>query len=121
MADIAASGVTYVEKGGRSELTGSSKVKTVFEVSFGDGTDTYPSGGIPLTKGKMGLPNVIETINFVEADADDGFVYKYDDSAETVRIYQSENSGTDAAAMVEFVGGTTAVAATSLIIEATGW
>lgn len=117
MADIAAADLVYTDRK-QSELTGSSKLKTVFSVAFGDGTDTYPSGGIPLTKGKMGLPNVIETVNLSEPDADDGFVYKYDDSAETVRIYQESGSGS---ALAEFVAGTTAVAATVLVIEATGY
>lgn len=121
MADIAAADLVYTERPGQSELTGSSKVKTVYTVTFGDGTDTYPAGGIPLTKGKLGLPNVIETVNLSEPAAGDGLVYKYDDSAESVRIYRSENDGTDPAALVELVGGTTAVAETSLIIEATGW
>lgn len=121
MADIAAADVVYTERGGQSELTGSSKVKTVYSVAFGDGTDTYPSGGIPISKGKVGCPTVIETVNFVEDSAGDGYIYKWDDSAETVRIYQGDNDGTEDGPMVEFTGASTAVPATTLVMEFTGW
>lgn len=119
MADIAAGDLVYTDQK-QGELTGSSKVKTVFSVAFGDGTDTYPSGGIPLTKGKLGLPNVIETVNFVEA-GNDGYMYDYDVSAETIRIFREVNDGSSSQPLTELVAGTTAVAATTLIIEATGW
>lgn len=121
MADVAAGDLTYTEKVGRSELTGSSKLKYVWSVTFGDGTDTYPSGGIPLTKAKLGLPNVIESVNIIEAEADDGYIYKYDDSAEKVRIYFADYDGTADGALIELTAGTTAVAAAELILEVTGW
>lgn len=121
MADIAASGVTYSKREGQDELTSSSKYKGVWTVSFGDGTDTYPSGGIPLTKGSLGCPTVIETVNISEPDADDGYIYKYDDSADTIRIFQGDNDGTADGPLVELTGGATAVAAASLILEVTGW
>ena len=121
MADIAAGDLTYTKQEGRDELTGSSKYRAVYSVAFGDGTDTYPAGGIPLTKGKLGMPNVIESVNFSEASAGDGLIYKYDDSADTIRIYQGDFSNTDSQPLTEYVGGTTAVAATTLILDVIGW
>lgn len=121
MADIAAADVTYTLQEGTAELTGGSKYRAVFSVAFGDGTDTYPSGGVALTKAKLGCPTTIEALNFVEPNAADGFLYKYDASEEKVRIYQGDNAGTAASALVEFVGGTTAVPATTLLVEVTGW
>ena len=121
MADIAAGDLTYSKREGQDELTGSSKLRAVYSITFGDGTDTYPSGGIPLTKGSLGLPNVIESLTIIEDSAGDGLVYKYDDSAEAIRIYQGDYAETAAGALVEYVAGTTAVAETTLIIDAIGW
>lgn len=121
MADIAAGDLTYTNYPERAELTGSSKLKNVFSVAFGDGTDTYPSGGIPLTKGSLGLPNVVESVNIIEPAAGDGFIYKYDDSAVTIRIYQADYDATADGALIELVAGTTAVTAATLILEVTGY
>lgn len=121
MADIAAGDLTYTKREGQDELTGSSKYRAVYSVAFGDGTDTYPSGGIPLTKGNLGLPNAIESLTILEDAAGNGYVYKYDDSAATIRIYQGDFANTDAQPLTEFVAGTTAVPATTLIVDAIGW
>lgn len=121
MADLAASDVTYTLQTGRSELTGGSKQKHVYSIAFGDGTDTYPSGGVPLTKAKLGLPTIIEALNFVEDNAGDGYIYKFDESAEKIRIYTADYDATADGPLIELSGGSSAVAATTLIIEVTGW
>lgn len=112
MADIAASDVTYTKRGSRDELTGSSKYRAVFDVAFGDGALTYPSGGVPLTKGNMGMPVVIKAFNMVDKASDNGNEYKYDESAETIRIFVS---GTELSA------GVATPAATTLVVEVTGY
>lgn len=121
MADIAASDVTYTKATGKDEVTGGSKYKAVFTVAFGNGTLTYPTGGVALTKGHLGCPTQIDSLSFSEMAADDGYLYKYDESAGKIRIYRGNYGGTAAAALIEFVGGTTAVPATSLIVEVTGF
>ena len=121
MADVAAADLTYTKQEGRDELTGSSKYRAVYSIAFGDGTDTYPSGGIPLTKGKLGMPNAIESLTLVEDAAGDGYIYKYDDSAETIRIYEADFSGTAAAPLTELTAATDAVAAATLIVDVIGW
>lgn len=121
MANLVAGDVTYTKRPGQDELTGSSKYRAVYSIAFGDGTDTYPSGGVPLTKGDLGMPNVIESLTILEDNAGDGYIYKYDDSAATIRIYQGDFSATDSQPLTEFVAGTTAVPATTLIIDVIGW
>lgn len=120
MAAIAAADVTYTIRTGQDELTGSSKIRRVVEIGFGDATDTYPTGGVPLTKAKMGLPNVIESLTFVEASAGDGLIYKYDDSAATIRIYNADYDATADGALVEYTTASVP-AATSLIVDVIGW
>lgn len=87
MADIGASNVTYsiVERKKGED----SYQRVVADVTFGDGALTYPAGGVPLTKAKLACPNSISDLIIVEGDAGNGYVYKFDASAETIRIYQS--------------------------------
>jgi len=121
MADIAAGDLTYTKQEGQDELTGGSKYRAVYQIEFGDGTDTYPSGGVALTKGDLGCPNALESLMFVEDNAGDGYMYKFDKSAETLRIYQGDNNNASDAPAVELVAGTDAVAATTLLVEVIGW
>lgn len=119
MADIAASGVTYDIQNER--MGAHSRVRRLIKLDFGDGTDTYPAGGIPLTKGKMGCPNVIEELSFDDMENDDGLLYKYDRDAEKVRIFLADNDATEDSALIEYTGGATAVAATTLYVNVEGW
>lgn len=171
MADLAASDVTVTLQNRRIGESGRREV--VAKIEFGDGVDTYPSGGVPLTKGDLGLPNVIESLKIFDAEDSGGLIFKYDYENEKIRIYQAPaqthdhdlkvigggtivadgglgadasgdlvkveagdltiegaDSATDggvlsetlaAAALSEYSGGSTVVAATDLYVEATGW
>lgn len=121
MADVAAGDLTYTKQEGRDELTSSSKYRGVFSIAFGDGTDTYPSGGIPLTKASLGCPTVVEDLDIIEDAAGNGYIYKFDESALTIRMYQANFANTDSQPLTEFVAGTTAVPATTLLVEVIGW
>lgn len=120
MADIAASGVTYTEQPGSHQNCASQNVR-VFKLAFGDGTDTYPSGGIPLTKGSLGCPTDIQAAKILDDSDGDGYVYKYDLENDKVRIYQADYDATADGALIELVAGTTAVAAATLYLEVRGW
>ena len=120
MADIAAGDVTYVTI--QSNVDGGRGARnTVTDITFGDGVDTYPSGGVPITVGKIGAPVSLETVNFVEPDAGNGFVYKYDVSADTIRIYQGDNDNAADAPLIELVGGAATPAAATVRLEARGY
>lgn len=75
-------------------LTGLSRVERTVKLDFGDGVDTYPTGGIPVSKGDLGCPNVIEGLSFMDSGSGDGYVYKYDQANEKVLAYVSEETGT---------------------------
>lgn len=91
-------------------------------VAFGNGTLTYPSGGIPLTAAQFGFRNFISSLFFIDAGNANGYVYKYNKATMSIRIYQGAYL-TDAAAdnqLIELVAGTAAPAAVTLQVMAKG-
>lgn len=121
MADIAASDVTYVITD--QQKADSSYMKTVLTVAFGDGVLTYPAGGIPLTAGKMGCPNTITVGSITSPASANGFVYKYDQANNKIRIYQvpAVVDLDPAAPLDELVAATDTPAATTVYMEVVGW
>lgn len=119
MADIASSDVTYTETG-RPRREGGRTVRQ-FTVAFGNGTLTYPSGGVPLNKAKLGCPNVIERMLVTGPASANGFVYKWDPVNEKLRIYQGDNDNAADAALIELVAATATPAAATLYVEVMGW
>lgn len=117
MAAIGASDVSYAVSFRKKKE--SSQVEQVVAISFGDGVKTYPAGGIPLTKGQMGCPNVIVSAEMVDAGSADGFIYKYDLANNKIRIYQGDNTNVAAAPAVEL--GAVAVAASSVKMLVAGY
>jgi hypothetical protein len=88
MADIAASDVTYTKQGGSAKASPADpRFSGVFKVEFGDGALTYPSGGVPLTKGKLGCPNVIHELTIMDDDDGSGLAFKYDHATGKIRIW----------------------------------
>lgn len=86
MADLASSDVTYALVNQRT-LSDSRKFNRI-RLSFGDGALTYPAGGIPLSKGKMGCPVVIESLIVVDKGVS-GYSFMYDQSAEKLVMFQA--------------------------------
>lgn len=120
MADIASSDVTYtlVDKG----LTeGSGYRRNKVTLLFGDGALTYPSGGVPLLKASLGMPNFLHSLLLVDPASDNGLVYKYDDSAEKLRIYEVDTTGDTDKELVELDAASDTPAAATLEVLAEGW
>ena len=91
MADIAAGDVTYVMVNQRR--LGDSRASNRVRLSFGNGTLTYPANGIPLTKGKMGCPVVVESLRVVDQGVS-GYVFTYDQSAEKLVVLRTAATAT---------------------------
>ena len=85
MAEMAATDLTYTINT-QASLGVAGKVVDV-KIVFGDGALTYPAGGVPLTKGKMGCPVVLHQFVMSEQTSSVSTVWKYDDSAATLRAY----------------------------------
>lgn len=77
MADLVAGDVTVtIVEQGRAQ--GGDKVN-LCSVAFGDGVDTYPSGGVPLpTYPSFGMSTVLKYLNIVDDSDATGIVWKYD-------------------------------------------
>lgn len=116
MADIAASNVTYALV--KARKSGDSRAKNLVRLSFGDGALTVPANGIPLTKGKMGCPTVIESLIVVDQGLS-GYVFQYDQSAEKLVVLYGDNNNASDGPLIE--AATVAIAAQVLEAEVIGW
>lgn len=118
MADLAAADVTYTQVEGSQKASPSEPRRSaVFTVAFGDGALTIPSGGIPLTKAKLGCPTQIDEL-YVMDGGSNGFMYKYDSANTKLQVYQGDSDGV---ADGPGVAVTAAPAATSLKVKVVGW
>ena len=88
MTDIVAANVSYSFNIKDKMFKGRRGFSARGTISFGNGSLTYPSGGIPLTKAKIGTPRVLRSVDILESNAK-GYTFEYDVSAETIRIFQS--------------------------------
>lgn len=87
MADLAAGDVTYtVLSQSRDNF---SRALVTATLVFGDGVKTYPSGGIPITGGNLGLPNNIDNLNVFDFGAA-GYVVSYDRANQKIRLFQRD-------------------------------
>lgn len=112
MADLVAADVTYTILNQRR--TAGSKNHNRVRLAFGDGADTVPSGGIPLSKGKLGCPVVIESLVIVDQGTS-GYVFQYDQSAEKLVVMHSDATTAADHAHDFLVKGGTAAASTDAI------
>jgi len=119
MADIAAANVTTTILR-RSDNGNGSTVEA--QVAFGDGALTYPTGGIPLAKSVFGFSRKIGSCTVIESNGD-ALLYEYDISAGTLRAFfpTQQTGGAGNRAGVEFTGGSTAPASTTLQVVAVGY
>lgn len=85
MADLAASDVTYTILN-RRRTDGLNYYRV--RLAFGDGALTVPAGGIPLTKGNLGCPNVIQSLNVVDQGTS-GYKFQFDQSEEKLVVMQA--------------------------------
>lgn len=120
MADLAASDVTYTVHRPRRAIVGHGYTNYM-SLAFGDGAKTYPSGGVPLTKAKLGCPNDVQDIEFIDSGNANGFVYKIDKANLKVRIYQGDNDNVADAPLIELAGGSATPAAATIIVRAVGY
>lgn len=121
MAAIAASNVTFTPSGrsNAASIEDNSGRYKVFTVTFGNGTLTYPSGGVPLSGlSKVGFPNTVGSVILEDSGSADGFLYKWSKANNTVRIYQSPALA-GLAGLTEFTTSATP-AATTLVIRVYG-
>lgn len=86
MSDIGTGDVTYTVLNQR-KLSDSRNMNRI-RLAFGDGALTVPANGIPLSKGKMGCPTVVESLLVVDQGTS-GYIFQYDQSAEKLVVMQA--------------------------------
>lgn len=90
MADIAAGDVAYTrQEGSQKGCPSDPEGGATFKLVFGDGSLTYPTGGIPLTGGKLGCPIKINSFQIVDGGNGNGYVIKFDYANNKLRIYRA--------------------------------
>ena len=114
MAAIVATSVTYTLIGKQTKDE-SGKKRNLATVAFGDGALTYPTGGVPLDPGKLGVPTQLSQFNIVDSHGD-GNVYKFDRTAGKLMIFESAVGG---GALTEIAAS--AAPTVSIIVEAVGY
>lgn len=90
MANIAASDITVTILNNRKDESGRKKMNV--QLAFGDGALTYPAGGIPISKGALGCPNVIESFVIYDKGTS-GYQFSYDRANEKIVVMQSGSHG----------------------------
>ena len=85
MAAIAVTDVTATLVG-KTEIGKVSKTH-VMDLTFGNGTLTYPTGGIPLSTSLLGMKRNVDAVQICDASAADGFVYKWDKTNNKILIF----------------------------------
>lgn len=110
MADLASTDVTYVIK--HQAAAGSDGKVVHAKLTFGDGSLNYPSGGVPILKGSLGLPNSINGLSIDEMSAGVTTLWKWDQSASTLRGYTASGTSAELAS---------AVAAQEIHVTVQGW
>ena len=71
MPDILAANVTYTEVAGKRRLVGRPPhFENIVDVVFGNNSLNYPTGGVPLSANKLGMPSgVVEEIVVLDQGA----------------------------------------------------
>lgn len=88
MADIVSSDVTVTVID--QFVNGSAMVERVATLVFGDGALTYPAGGVPLPKAKMGCPARIVSLEVI-GKATSGYEWSYNAATEKLVGHQIGN------------------------------
>jgi len=104
MAAIASTNVAVAVTPAQRNIAGAGAYKnfTLAQITFGDGSLTYPTGGVPLPAiGAFGLHKGID-FALIEQPPANGFVYKYDKVNHKIKIFtQGVSTGATAAASNE--------------------
>lgn len=91
MADLVAADLTYTAQDPiNGDIVGDSKVRRVWAITTAAGE--YPTGGLPLDLGRMGVPNVIEALRVLEPSAADELQYVWDKSAVTIKVIEDDGT-----------------------------
>ena len=122
MGQIASGDVTYTYVEGSAKATPSNPVTSrTMIVQFGDGSLLYTNGGIPLNQTKLGCPAKIASLIMLDTGSSVGYVPKWNQTANTIRLYQDANVTAAATAALVEVLTSAAVTSTTLRVLVEGY
>lgn len=122
MPQIATSDVTYTRIEGMDNANPCDPQPTHgYVIAFGNGTLTYTDGGIPLQKAKLGCPTNLQALFMLDAGSGVGYVAKWNQTANTIRLYQDANITAAAAAALTEILTSAAVSAITLRVLVKGY
>lgn len=120
MALITTADVTYTMTDlGDGANAANPRVNRSVTVSFGNGSLTYPGGGIPLSGAKLGCPASVGSFVMLDSANSTGYVPKLDMTNLKIRLYQNDTAAT-LGPLIE-VATTAAVLATVLKVSVSGY
>lgn len=98
MTAIASTDVTITLAAQNVDVMPGMKTVCLPTIAFGNGTLTYPTGGVPLPAiGKFGMKRELQRLLLQQPSAN-GFVYKYDSANHKIKIFtQGVTTGSTAA------------------------
>jgi hypothetical protein len=88
MTDLANTDVTYSFSILNKHFVGKAGYVSRGTLTFGNGSLTYPTGGIPLIKQKMHMPRTIKALKVLETNAKN-VICEYDVSTEKLRLFKA--------------------------------
>lgn len=99
MPNIVAANVTYTPvPGGRRQVAsaGGNRFEQLVDVSFGNNSLTYPTGGVPLTLAGLQMPTKVEVIDVVDPGANaGGFQFSPDLTNLKLKVFIEQTIGTN--------------------------
>lgn len=90
MADLVAADLSYEIVGNaarKGRIENESGYRT-FVLKITTAAGDYPTGGLPLDRAAMGVPQTIVSLSILEANASNTDLYKFDRSAEKIKVFQ---------------------------------
>ena len=88
MASFSSANVTYtINKMARN---GDSKVLNNITLTFGNGTLTYATGGVPISIGNCGCPNYIYSMDIADVGTS-GYAFNFNTATQKLQVYTASS------------------------------
>lgn len=122
MPQLGTADVTYTYIEGTAKANPADPMREYqFKLLFPNSTNVlYTSGGIPLNNAKLGVPAGLNKFLMEDEGSTTGYVAKWDQAANTIRLYVQQTSATTGLQLLEVTTAAT-VASTTLRAIAQGW
>jgi hypothetical protein len=115
MGNIAAGDIVYTDTNVYSARIAGlpPRKQSIVQVALGNSTNkTYPSGGIALDKGKLGMATFVDTVRILDTSGSETALWTWDNANQKLRAYTAEDTEKSGA----FTNNTQ-----TLVVEAVGF